>query len=50
MACIVASLETHHHIRMLGEEIDDLPFPLVSPLSTNDSNVTHCNRLSFKQV
>ncbi len=36
---IVAALETHHGIGLLGEQIDDLALALVTPLGANDYHV-----------
>lgn len=36
---IVPALETHHDIRILGKEVDDFPFPLISPLCSNDRDI-----------
>ena len=41
MTGIVAALEAHHEVRVLGKEIDDFPFPLVSPLCSDNRDIRH---------
>ena len=44
VASIDTALVTHHHISGTAEEIGDLSFPFVTPLSSDDDNVGqgHC--------
>jgi len=41
MAGIVPALETNDAIRLLREKVDDLPFPFISPLASNDDYIRH---------
>ena len=36
-----AAAPAHHHLRLLGQQIDDLPLPLVPPLRSNDDDDGH---------
>ena len=43
MAGIVATLEAHHCLRGVGQQIDDLAFALIAPLQADDNDIfTHC--------
>ncbi len=35
VARVVAALEAHHRVAVLGEQIDDLALPLIAPLGTH---------------
>ena len=39
VAGIVAALEPHDALRVLGQPVDDLAFPLVAPLGSDDDDV-----------
>ena len=41
VAGVVAALKPDDDIRIVGEEVDDLPFAFVSPLSADDRDVGH---------
>ena len=41
MTGIVPALEANDAIRLLGEKVDDLPFPFISPLASNDDYIRH---------
>jgi len=41
VAGVIAPLKADYDIRVLGKEIDDLAFTLVSPLGPDDSDVGH---------
>ena len=41
VAGVVAALEAHDHVRVLGEQVDDLALPLVAPLGTDDDDSWH---------
>ena len=38
---VVAALEAHHHLGVLGEQVDDLALSLVAPLGADDDDVRH---------
>jgi hypothetical protein len=43
VAGIVAALEAHHALGMIGQPVDDLAFALVAPLGADDDDVLcHC--------
>ncbi len=43
VAGVVAALEAHHGLRLIGEQIDDLALALVAPLQADyDQIFTHC--------
>jgi hypothetical protein len=39
MSGIVASLETHHALRVIGQPIDDLTLTFVAPLGSDNDDV-----------
>jgi hypothetical protein len=39
MTGIVTALEAHHEVCVLGKEVDDFPFPLVSPLCSDNCDI-----------
>ena len=39
VACIVAALEAHHTLGVIGQPIDDLAFTLIAPLGADDNDV-----------
>jgi hypothetical protein len=41
MAGIVAALEADHDVRLLRQPINDLAFPFVAPLGSDDDNIGH---------
>ena len=41
MAGVVATLVARNDIEVFGEEIDNLPFPLVAPLGAKHNDVSH---------
>ncbi len=41
MTGIVPALESNDDVRVPGQQIDNLPFALVPPLSTNDHDIRH---------
>src|SRR5512135_693876 len=41
MTGIISTLKTNHVIRELGENIDHFPFSFITPLSTNNDNISH---------
>src|SRR5262245_6850714 len=41
MSRVVSSLITDHDVKLFGEQVDDFPFPLISPLSANHHNICH---------
>jgi hypothetical protein len=46
MPGIVATLEAHHGIRVLGQQINQLPFSFIAPLRADDDDVfSHENTL-----
>jgi hypothetical protein len=38
---IVSSLETHHAVSLLGEQVDNLSFSFISPLGAYDNDICH---------
>ena len=44
VAGVVAALEADHHVRVLGEEVGDLPLALVAPLGAHDDDAGHCGK------
>ncbi len=42
VAGVVAALEADHHVRVLGEEVGDLPLAFVAPLGAHDHDSGHC--------
>ncbi len=42
MGGVVAALEAHHHVGVLGEQVNDLALALISPLRTH-----HCHCFHF---
>jgi hypothetical protein len=48
VAGVIAALEADYDIGILGEEVDDLPFALVSPLSSDNSDVGHISISDFR--
>ena len=50
MARIVAALEPHDHVRLLGQPIDDLALALVAPLGAHDNHVRHRSQASHEQT
>jgi hypothetical protein len=46
MASVIATLKTHHDIRVMGKEVDNLAFALIPPLGSNNSDVGHENSAS----
>jgi hypothetical protein len=38
---IIPPLEPYHEIGVLGQQINDLPFPFISPLSSDDHDIGH---------
>ena len=47
VAGVVAALEADHHVRVLGEEVGDLPLALVAPLGAHDDDAGHCGEFSL---
>ena len=41
VAGVVAAVVAGHHLHLVGEQVDDLPLPLVAPLGTGDDDVGH---------
>ena len=41
VAGVVAALEADHQVGLLGEQVDDLPLPLVAPLGAHDHETRH---------
>ena len=41
VAGVVSALESDDHVRLLRQEVSDLPFALVAPLSTDDGRHRH---------
>ena len=41
MAGIVAALEAHHDVGLLGEPVDDLALALVTPLGPDHHHIRH---------
>ena len=41
MPGVVPALEPHHHLGVLGEQVDDLALPFVAPLGTYHHDVRH---------
>ena len=41
VAGVVAALEADHHVRLLGEQVDDLALALVAPLGAHDHDAGH---------
>jgi hypothetical protein len=41
VARVGTSREAHDHLCVLGEEVDDLPLPLVTPLRSDNDNGGH---------
>ena len=41
VAGVVAALEADHEVGLLGEQVDDLPLPLVAPLGADDYHSWH---------
>jgi hypothetical protein len=39
VAGVMAALVARHHVECFAEQVDDLPFALVSPLRPDDRNV-----------
>ena len=37
----MSTLETNHDVRLLGQPVDDLAFPLVPPLGPNHDHIGH---------
>jgi hypothetical protein len=44
---VIAALKTNDDVGVLGEKVDDLPFPFLSPLGSNDDNGRHDPPLSY---
>ena len=47
VAGVVAALIPHHHLRLPGQEVDDLPLAFVTPLGAHHHYVRQCFVLLF---
>ena len=49
MPGVVAALEAHHALRVIGQPVDDLAFALVTPLGADDDYVLAIlDRISYR--
>ena len=41
VARVIATLSADDHVRLLGEDVDDLAFAFVAPLSADQNHICH---------
>ena len=41
VACVTTALKPHYHIRLRGQDIDNLTFALITPLRTHQNRIRH---------